>query len=77
MPPMKEIYYFSYQRERGAFNKRHLEYLRDIVPSVRRALAGERDGWTNVAWGFRYLAGPRTDRWYLSLFPHLSARVRG
>lgn len=77
LPPMKEIYYFSHQRQRGAFNKRHREYARELLPSIARALEGERDGWTNVAWGVRYLVGPRNDRWFLSLFPDLPGRVSG
>ena len=77
MPPMKEIHYWNHQRSRGAFNKRHREYLPEFLPSVGRALAGRRDGWTDVAWGARYLLGSRNDRWFLSLFPDLPGRVRG
>lgn len=77
LPPKKEIYYFNKQRGRGFGNARHREYLPDFLPSVGRALRGAPDGWTDVAWGVRYLLGPRTDRWFLSLSPRLPGRVIG
>jgi hypothetical protein len=68
MPPQKEIHYFSYQRERGFWNRKHFRHVRDAIPNLRRALRGKRGPAAELAWQLKYLFAPRSDAWFLSLF---------
>jgi hypothetical protein len=77
LPPMKEIYYWSFQRGRGIWNRRQREHARALLPAIGRALAGAPDGWRDLAWGARYLGAPPSDRWWRSLYPALPGRRVG
>jgi hypothetical protein len=68
LPPQKELHYFNHQRLHGWWCRRHLKHVRQALPNLRRALGGRRGPAAELAWQLRYLFGPRSDAWYLSLY---------
>jgi len=77
LPPQKELHYFSYQRDHGFANRKHLKHLRKLVPAARDAMHGKRGTTAELAWQARYLFGPRSDAWYRSLYDMTGPLVTG
>lgn len=77
VPPVKELHYWTVQRERGVFHKYYPWHLRQMRAQSRfdeRAVPHNRQRFEDYVqahgrWALRYFFGWRSDRWYRSLFP--------
>jgi hypothetical protein len=77
MPPVKELHYWTIQREQGMRNKYYARHFRDMRAMSRidklstplnRKLCRDYIK-SNGFWALRYFLGRRSDRWYRGLFP--------
>ncbi len=79
MPPIKEIHYFDRGKRPYVLDllARNAPTRRRFLRWLRDGLRSGRAGWREALWNVRFFCLPRSDRWYVALFPRRDGLIAG